>query len=269
MKRILKGLWSGFTDNLEAIIGGLFVAIPVEFTLRVLAQPASFAEEVILVITAVVLGFLIASILSHFKSIKNIILASSPGVYPNQSSSDLPVLLFIAQQRPRKARMLEYSSSTVHGIISNLVTVDCKIQLLLQHPKNAVNTDESKKICAQIRAYYDELEHYPHLRIRCYRERASFRGRNFDGRLIQLGWYTYNVDKGATSEKIYGHTNPLVYSVSEHKKFFEPLSEWFDRVFNQYWQNASRLTEVINECEELRNLNIPEAWFRIVSQDTV
>lgn len=266
LKHILKGLWIWILANLESIIGGFVVALPIELTLLVLTEPDSIGKHAILAGTAAILGILTGCILSYLKGIKRIILTSPLGVYRDQSSSDLSVLLFIAEHRPHKAKLLEYASSTIHGIISNLATVDCEIQLLLQHPQYAVNADECRRICAQIKAYSGEMADYQHLRIRCYRERASLRGRNFDNRLIHLGWLTYHINSPSEPENVYGHTNPLIYSDSERKEFFQPLSEWFDKVFDQYWYNADSLERVNTDCEELGKLNIPQSWLRIVSQ---
>jgi len=264
--QIWKRMWSWLGDNFGQIIGGIVVALPVGFSLRLFHQPQSFSEELIFAGTAAVLGLLTGIILSYLKDIKKISLTRPLGVYNDQTSSELPVLLFIAEQRPRKARMLEYASSTVHGIVSNLIAVDCEIQLLLQHPSYTVNDDERERICAQLKSYSMEFPDYQRLKIRCYRERASLRGRNFDGRLVHLGWFTYHIKEGEVLEEVCGHTNPLIYSVGEPKETFEPLSKWFDDVFNQYWCKADRLTKVSEDCQEISNLHIPQEWIELVSQ---
>lgn len=158
IRRIWKGLLSFLADNYGPIIGAFVVAIPVGFSLEVLHEPQSSFERLIFAFTATGFGFLVGSILYYLKEIRKLYLTAPLKVYGQQIHSDLQVLPFIVDKRPQRAKLLEYSSSTVHNIVSNLSIVGCEIQLLLKHPEYAINDGERKRICAQIRRYADELQ---------------------------------------------------------------------------------------------------------------
>lgn len=261
---------SWLREHLGQILGGVFVGGSTEFALRTIHPPVSSADEAIFAGTATVLAFYAGIVLDYLIDVKRLSLKPPLKVYRNQSSADLDSLSFIVQERPRKAKLLEYSSATVHGIVNNLVAANTDIQLLLQHPSYAVTDEQRRRICAQVESYSMESGEYQHLRIRCYRGRASVRGRKFDDKLIHLGWYRYEASQAQNQEwveSVWGHNNPLISPTGEAKEIFNLLSEWFDRTFDEYWNRGARLTTVCDECPDLHALNIAEDWLKLVSSE--
>lgn len=268
--RTWKIIRSWLQEHLGQIFGGIFVGASTEFALRTIHPPVSSADEAIFAGTAIVVAFYAGVLLDYLIDIKRLSLKPPLKVYRDQSSADLDLLSFVVQERPRKAKLLEYSSATFHGIVNNLIAANTDIQLLLQHPSCAVSDEQRRRICAQIESYSMEHREYRHLRIRCYRGRASVRGRKFDDRLIHLGWYRYEASQAQNQkwmEKVWGHDNPLISPTGEAKEIFNLLSEWFDRIFDEYWNSrGALLTTACDECEELHALNIPEDWLELVSR---
>ena len=267
--RTWKIIGSWLREHLGQILGGVFVGASTEFVLRTVHPPLSYADEAVFAGTAIVLAFYAGVVLDYLIDVKRLSLESPLKVYRDQSSADLDSLSFVVHERPRKAKLLEYSSATVHGIVNNLIAANTDIQLLLQHPSCAVSDEQRGRICAQIKSYSMESAEYQHLKIRCYRGRASVRGRKFDERLIHLGWYRYEASQAQNQtwmERVWGHNNPLISPTGEAKEIFNLLGEWFDRIFDEYWNRGALLTTVCDECAELRAWNIPEDWLELVSR---
>lgn len=267
--RIWKIIGSWLREHLGQILGGAFVGASTEFALKTIHPPVSFTDEATFAGIAIVLAFYAGAVLDYLIGIKRLSLKPTVKAYRNQSSADLDLLSFVVHKEPRKAKLLEYSSATVHGIVSNLITVNTDIQLLLQHPNWAVSDEQRSRICAQIKGYSMEFPENQHLRIRCYRARASVRGRKFDDKLMHLGWYRYEAIQSQNeewTERIWGHNNPLISPTGEAKEIFNQLNEWFDVIFDEYWDTGASLTTVCDECAELHALNIPEQWLKFASK---
>lgn len=264
-----KKVGSWLREHLGQIVGGILLAGSAGWTLTVVHPPQSDAERAIIAITATILGLCLGVILDYLRDIRRLSLKPPLKVYPDQSSSDLDLLSFVVQEKPRTAKLLEYSSATVHGILSSLVANSSDIQLLLQHPEFAVTSQQGDRICSQIKAYSIEFEEYPQLRIRCYRERASVRGRKVDERLIYVGWYRYLTIQAANQplvETVWGHNNPLISPSSEAKESFNVMNQWFDQVFSQLWENGYTLKEVCNDCKNKCSTPPSQEWLDLVSK---
>jgi len=265
----LKLIGSWLREHLGQILGGILLAGFAGWTLTVIHPAESNTEIAIIAITATILGLCLAFILDYLRDIKRLSLKPPVKVYPDQSSSDIDLLSFIAHEKPRRAKLLEYSSATVHGILSSLVANTSDIQLLVQHPEFAVGSQQRDRICSQIKAYSIEFEEYPQLRIRCYRERASVRGRKFDERLIYLGWYRYVAIQAKNQplvETVWGHNNPLISPTTEARESFNMMNEWFDQVFSELWKNGPALKEVCNDCKNKCSTPPSQGWLDLVSK---
>ncbi|HSW58267.1 MAG TPA: hypothetical protein VLH15_07685, partial [Dehalococcoidales bacterium] len=155
-----------------------------------------------------------------------------------------------------------------------------EICLLIHNPLEQLLSDlQKERICAQIRTlklvgFKDGI-----LKIKCYNQRASLRGRKFDNTLIELGWYTYDYDPEYAEygkNQMWGHNNPLI--VAHLKNEGQYLGKMFDRVFDSLWNdtsNPSLLDVCTKQCrfyreggktgEENQFCSVSKEWLKKVS----
>jgi hypothetical protein len=201
----------------------------------------------------------------------------------NDYSVPMSVIEFIQQENPRVVKMLEHNATYGRYYIDALKTLDPKvkeIRLLIHNPLEQLLGDlQKERICAQIRTlklvdFKDDV-----LKIRCYNQRASLRGRKFDNDLIVLGWYTYYYDPKYPEygkNQMWGHNNPLI--VTRLKDQGRHLGEMFDRVFDSLWNdvdNPSLLDVCTLQCKfsnegdrsvfDNRHCSVSEEWLKRVS----
>lgn len=157
-------------------------------------------------------------------------------------------------------RLIEYSSVYAIGLIRSLIKhqKSPQIYLLIQHPKVASDVaGQEKRIWNQITEIIyqqSEFRDYPNLKILCYKQKASVRGRTFGDKLVTLGWYIYKYesDKGDKDNKlrlrVYGHTQPMI-ALEENSVGFVSAKNSFNDVFENLWMHGTRLSEVCKEYE--------------------
>lgn len=193
----------------------------------------------------------------------------------------VPVIEFIRKENPQIVKMLEHSATYGRHYIDAIKTLNPKIKeirLLIHNPLE--QSDKQRVgICQQIRTlklvdFKSEV-----LKIRCYNQQASLRGRKFDNELLLLGWFTFHYDPSYPEygkNQIWGHNNPLVMtSLNGQGKY---LGEMFDRVFDSLWndaENPSLMTVCTQQCklyqvgghsaESSVKCAISEDWLRKVS----
>ncbi|MDY6866048.1 MAG: hypothetical protein SVY15_08790 [Halobacteriota archaeon] len=193
-------------------------------------------------------------IIEYLFDIKKSIIVPPFKVYENQTEANRDLIDFINSKRPKEVYMVEYSSKTVDEILRTLVSADWKpkIYLLLQHPKEVEKiVGQKKRIWEQITTtiYHEEkLRDCPYLKILCYTQRTSFRGRKFDDELINIGWYTYERDT-IGEEHIHGGDRPVI-NFKRGEKGFDEIEKMFNGVFKNLWENSVRLNEVCEEYED-------------------
>jgi hypothetical protein len=174
-------------------------------------------------------------------------------IIENDYSVPVKVIEYIGQQNPQVVKMIENSATYGRHYIDTIKTLDSKVKkilLLIRNPfGQPISGLQKERTCAQIRTL--KLVDFKNnaLKIRCYNQPASLRGRKFDNDLIILGWYTYYYDPdypeyGKT--QIWGHSNPLI--VSHLRKENISLGEMFDRVFDFLW-NDTGSTSLLNVCK--------------------
>jgi hypothetical protein len=204
-------------------------------------------------------------------------------IIENDYSVPIPVIEYIRQNNPQVVRMIENSATYGRHYIDAIKTLDTnikQIQLLIHNPlERPVSNLQKQRTCEQIRTL--KLVDFSNnsLKIRCYNQPASLRGRKFDDALIVLGWYTYYYDPDYPeydTNQIWGHNNPLIVSWLRNEN--KCLGEMFDRVFELLWNDTSSkslLTVCSKQCELYRpggksttnskGCSVSEDWLRRVS----
>ena len=166
----------------------------------------------------------------------------------------------LTQSKVTKAQLLEFSTYSIHtNLLESLVGKRYKIQLLLSHPESAPNIYQRETVEKYLRELMLLREQYSRkqdFQIKCYKERASFRGRKIGNSLISLSWFTYGTQRIEKtnlpeSEKarrrpqdLEGHTNMIINAElsTPEGKIFE---EMFDRVFSDLWSSAIPIDSVM------------------------
>jgi hypothetical protein len=187
------------------------------------------------------------------------------------------------QENPQVVKMLEHSATCGRHYIDAIKSLDSKIKeirLLIHNPFEEMISDlQKERTCEQIRTL--KLVDFGRdvLKIRCYNQRASLRGRKFDNELVVLGWYTYYYDLNYPEygkNQIWGHNNPLIVSRLRNQSKY--LGEMFDRVFDCLWNDngsASLLTVCTKRCHlyqaggkaagSKEGCSVSEDWLKRVS----
>lgn len=198
-------------------------------------------------------------------------------IYSDEHDVTERLLHFMREERPRHVKMIEYSSKSVEPLIRQLMNPGgtTQIELLITHPKHALTKfQSSERVCAQIKTLAHVVarsqQYRQRLKIKCYSQRASIRGRQFDESLIAVGWYTYDAVKGEEvaigQEQIWGDRNAIVV-VNLQRREERPLAEMFNRVFRSLWDDGTPIIKVCNECTEDCTGRPGDDWLKDVSPD--
>ncbi len=175
--------------------------------------------------------------------------------YETQYKADSYVYEYIDKKKPTKADLLEYSSTHCIGIISKLGT-NCKIRLLIAHPKIAEDLQKGK-IIRRIREIHDmDYWEYKNVTARCYYQFSdkkgkkhdafsSIRGRKFNNEFICIGWYTPNAEIGGG---LCGHLNPMICGYTNNKPG-RILKKHFDDTFDMLWNSGIPIDDVYDNLE--------------------
>ena len=175
-------------------------------------------------------------------------------VYEDNDGAKDDLKNYVNSVRPQNIYMIEYSSWCVQAIIGSLIKTRTSpnIYLLIQHPKEGESIGgQKRRIWNQITEVFyqqSELKNYPNLKILCYKQRTSFRGRNFDDKLFNIGWYIYKYGENG-KQCVFGHNQPVITFREGYEGFFD-MKKMFNDTFENLWEYGIRLTEV---CEEYKN----------------
>jgi hypothetical protein len=143
----------------------------------------------------------------------------------DQVESSRELLESIEKNRSRKVDLIELSSTTVETLLEGLRKNNCKIRLLVQNPKFAVNKFQQARIIQRLSDLTSlTLKDYRACEIRLYCMPGSIRGRLVDERFVNVGWYTYSYDEIG----VYGHDNPLISASVDSREGLE-LHDMFKR----------------------------------------
>jgi hypothetical protein len=204
-------------------------------------------------------------------------------IIENDYSVPMPVIEFIGQEHPHVVKMLEHNATYGRHYIDAIKALDPKIKeirLLIHNPLEQLLSDlQKERICQQIRTLKLVDFDSDVLKIKCYNQRASLRGRKFDDELIVLGWYTFYFDSSYPEygkNQMWGHNNPLIMARLRSQGKY--LGEMFDRVFDSLWndiQNPSPLIVCTQQCKVYRaggkssdgngGCSVSEEWLKKVS----
>ena len=198
--------------------------------------------------------FLMILLADDIIDIKGLISEPNIEVYGDYIDTNNDLRTYIEDVRPKNVYMIEYSSWCVQELIGSLIKTQTlpNIYLLMQHPKEGESIHNQKeRIWDQItNTIYqqDEFKKHSNLKILFYKQRASLRGRNFDNKLINVGWYIYKYDENG-AQNVYGHNQPTI-TFREGYRGFSDTKKMFNDTFKNLWKHGIRLTEV---CEEYEN----------------
>jgi hypothetical protein len=204
-------------------------------------------------------------------------------IIENDYTVPMPIIEFIRRENPQVVKMLEHSATYGRHYIDAIKALDSRIKeirLLMHNPFEEMISDlQKERACEQIRTLKLVDFESDVLKIRCYSQRASLRGRKFDNELVVLGWYAYYYDPNYPeygNNQIWGHNNPLI--VSRLRDQGKCLGEMFDRVFDFLWNDpgsASLSTVCTNHCDLYRaggksaggkeGCSVSEDWLKRVS----
>ena len=145
----------------------------------------------------------------------------------------------IERQPPSRADLLEFSTQSVRPVIRALARGANELRILVKHP-DSVGPAQRTRIIDGLTQLERLLRGYRgDVKIRCYRQWVSLRGRKLDDSLINIGWYTPELDEHgqATATEVVGDTNPLVTSALQTEEG-QHLQRMFDEVFEGLWRSA-------------------------------
>ena len=188
--------------------------------------------------------------------IKSLIIEPNFKVYKCQSDANTDLIKYIEDEKPQNIKMIEYSSKHVNDLISTLIRsrTNPKIYLLIQHPNEAESIKGQKeRIITHLKTviYLErEFKNFNNLKILFYKQRASLRGRNFDDKLINIGWYIYELE--GKEMRVNGHKKPS-FILKENNESFSIIQKMFNDNFDNLWTNGISLKEAILECYESFN----------------
>ncbi|MBI4303976.1 MAG: hypothetical protein HY665_06545 [Chloroflexi bacterium] len=199
---------------------------------------------------------------------------SLPRTYVDQDAADLELQEDIRKNNFKKADLLEFSSYTIKDSILKPLNVNtAEIRLLLQNPLIAEErfdpfpyelsekprTKQRRRICETFCNLQEEFFKGQGLTtkisIHFYDQMASLRGRNFDDKYLNVGWYTYDYSKSRENEKyeqvpvqIHGHTNHLI-TLTRETPNFDGFKGFFSRVFDSLWDKSHEPMEICGNCK--------------------
>ncbi len=174
-------------------------------------------------------------------------------------------------------RMLEYSTKTSLGLIKKMTETSRveALQLLICHPLAGLNQYQQKRIRDQItelsKVFTDDVLGRMSVEIKCYRQRASMRGRDYGGGFVALGTYTYDSRKGERRRPnghppIWGDRNAIIVADARSHDGDRLLKD-FDRVFSNLWRDATWLQAACLELTDEQQALYDKDWLKTVSPD--
>lgn len=161
---------------------------------------------------------------------------SPPGteVFEDQQTTLPEIQKFIEKSRPETCDLLEYSTSSIRVLLQQLRKANSQIRLLMCHPDNAASAHERSTIEVGIDNIRRDFKGYKRMTVKLYTTPASLRGRNFGGKLINVGWYVYSHIDGELD--LSGHDNAMVLSDADTPQG-QKLKSMFTQAFEALWND--------------------------------
>jgi hypothetical protein len=163
-------------------------------------------------------------------------------------------ILEIAEQRPiKKVRMISYGLTSRRHLISNLLQFGLQIEVLAQHPEQAIDKENIDRICDTIEwLKLDAGDKLQNLQLFLCKDVISLRAvlleeTRGDVKHAFFGWYTYS------GSSVRGSQNPTVY-VSTYSKQGMDIFKWIESTIREKVEKSSPVSP-----EELANLKQQKA----------
>jgi hypothetical protein len=170
-------------------------------------------------------------------------------VFGNEEDATPRQLEFVRNNPMRFVRLCEYSTLTIQPLMRCLAEREGleEIQLLMARPSKASPYQAQSRLPEAVfrlaHRFPKEDARRRGLRIRCWSEPPSMRGRNYNDDLIVVGWYTYHCKRPELGRKqIWGDENALVWTPCRGPEG-ERMRDMFEDVFHTSWETAQPLAE--------------------------
>jgi hypothetical protein len=169
---------------------------------------------------------------------------------------------YVEDQHPKMVDLIEYSAFGAMPLLAKLAEVGStrSIRLLVGHPASAISDyQRDYRLAEALRALAYRVPPDQAikigLQIRCYREHPSIRGRLLNGKLLVMGWYSFD-DRGLADpggRPVAGGSNALVAAEIDHE-VGQRLGQTYKRTFDNLWRDASE----VNEAWEPYRAQLPQ-----------
>jgi hypothetical protein len=163
-------------------------------------------------------------------------------IFDDQQKMLTEIQTFIEKKRPETCDLLEYSTSSIRTLLGELRRANVRIRLLMCHPDQAVTDFERRAIQLGIDNIRRDFKDYRRIKVKLYTTPASLRGRNFGGKLINVGWYLYSHTDGKIN--ISGHDNAMVLSDADTPQG-QKLKLMFTQAFEVLWNDPETVALVL------------------------
>ena len=157
-------------------------------------------------------------------------------VFESQKQALPEVQEFIERKHPETCDLLEYSTSSTRTLLEDLKAANVRIRLLVCQPEKAVTNHERKAIELGIDNILKDFRGYRRIKVKLYATPASLRGRNFGGKMINIGWYVYSHVDGELA--VSGHDNAMIVSDTETPQG-QKLKQMFTGAFEALWNDPT------------------------------
>jgi hypothetical protein len=155
----------------------------------------------------------------------------------NENESSTQLFKDLVDMPLRTADLLEFSGVSVYQLITALVDRRCEMRMLVKHP-DSVGEFQSRRITSNLESLYYRFVKggAGNLNIKCYWASASLRGRRLGEEIINVGWYTPDIQNGQLLEsEVVGDGNPLITArIKTHEG--QDLLRMFNQVFDGLWE---------------------------------
>lgn len=255
----------------HAVLVAACISVVVVLVLSPVVNEA--AKSVGLTASLGALVFLVSVLLDHVASLK----AHPPDleVHRTYVEANIAQQEFLHEQHPAHVKLCESTAGSALQIFDQLKGLDDlrEVQMLVCHPDQLSGTE-----CRHLQVNLEklakklplEIAESKGLRVKCYSHPASLRGRNFGGRLVVAGWYTYergDRDDAATrtgsSYVITGEQAPVVVARAGQPAGTALLNA-FDSAFKRLWEDALPLKEALGSFPSAPSLT--DDWVAQVSR---
>ena len=226
IEKIIKDLRSG--RNIE-----LYVNILVATVITILGLFNVVSSGIVSTATLTVLALVSFGLLQD-RNQKEV-----PFIVHSDNNDNLDFICdYISKNNTKHAKLIQYSGDMARSVIDKLLEKGARVDLLLQHPENALNKVQLQKMAAfQVRVRND-YRNGQNLIIKYYKEPASMRGIRIDKNFLSVGWYTYRIKSDQEVQPwIYGHNNTTI-NIRLDQSNASDLAHNFDEVFQALWINA-------------------------------